>query len=299
MILQKEEDAVTAKPKGLGGVAQLTKLMEEAGVGGRGRHSPLSRWMQTHHDTFATMLADEDPSWNKVAVGFAKMKVHDGQGRPRTGECVRKTWWSVRQARAKSEAAKSSKTPQPLVPGEIAPGVWVSELDPVDVQPPQEPLEPLPAIPTGTVATSNDRPAAGSTSAPPAIVADDAATASARLILDGGDGDGLAHGDPSPDVVPSPSMTDQALPGMPAGLERESEETKATQTGSSSDVGPAAPALAPGAAEALPDLSPTPATLAPAPTPGPAAPATQNPAVVTHGKVQKPSRLWGLLKRST
>lgn len=292
MILQREEDAVTAKPKGAGGVAQLTKLMEKAGVGGRGRHSPLSRWMQAHHDAFATMLADEDPSWNKVAVGFAKMKVHDGQGRPPTGECVRKTWWSVRQARAKAEDAKRSRTPAPpsLAPDEVAPGVRFSRvagLGPIDVPQPGMPLGLQPGMSASTAKTSQGQPAADSSPALPGVVAHDTTVSAASLILDAGNGiDGLAHEGSSSEIGLLPSIADQAPSGVQVDLEREPEGIEASQTDLSVEVGPAAPALNLGAPDASQGLSPT--SVAPAPA-QPAAsinPVTQDPVTAVRGEKQ-------------
>lgn len=303
MILQGGEDAVTAKLKGPGGVAQLTKLMEKAGVGGRGRHSPLSRWMQTHYDAFATMLADEDPNWNKVAAGFAAMKVHDGQGRPPTGECVRKTWWSVRQARTKAEDAKRSRTPAPppLAPDEVAPGVRFSptaELGPIDAPQPRVPLGLQPEVSAGTAETSQDRPAADSIPALPGIVAYDTTVSAAYLILDEGDGDdGLAHEGPSSEIGPLPSITDQAPSGVQVDLGREPERVEALQTDLSVDVGPAAPALNPGAPDASPGLSLTPIAPAPAQTPASINPVTQDPVTVVPGEKQGRFRISSLWKK--
>ncbi len=290
---------MAAKRKTPGGVRQLTKLMEEAGSGGRGRHSPLYQWMQANYDDFAAMLADSRPSWNKIAAGFAAMELHDGQGRPPTGECVRKTWWSVRQARAKAEAANYSKVPQPLAPGEVALGVRlapVSEPSPVNVQT-RVSFKRHPETLSDTVATNQDRPAAESILAPPAFVARNTMADPARLILNGKDGDGLAHEHLPSDIVSPPSMTDQMAPGVLTDLGQGPNKIGAAQTGPSADIEPAAPAPTSEAAEALPDPLPIPpATLAPDLTADPMITATQEVAVIIPGGEKQSrfrlSRLW-------
>jgi len=273
-----------------GGMAEFAKLQEKAGVGGRGRRSSLTRWMGVHHDEFAAMLADRKPSWDEVAAILAAMGLRDGQGKPPDGDRARKTWWSVQREKA-GPAARCSRAPasQPLVPGEVTAGVClvpVSRPGPVDVQPPV-PLDRRPGMPAGTVATSQDRPAAESIPAPPAFVAGNTVADSARLILDGGDGDGLAHGRLPSDIVPPPSITDQVPPGVRTDLGRGPERIGAVQTEPSTDTGPAAPALNSGAAEALPDPSPIPAALAPALTPDPIIPAAQEAAVITPNGVRQ------------
>jgi hypothetical protein len=103
----------TRKPKSdARGVARLTEMLAKTPVRGRGRHSALTRWLQAHHDEFAAMLLDKQPSWEAVAAGLAAMGVCDGAHKPPTGERVRKAWWEVRQHTA---ARQSGRTEMPVV----------------------------------------------------------------------------------------------------------------------------------------------------------------------------------------
>jgi len=54
-----------------GDIGQLAALLNQAGAGGRGRRSSLARWLHTHHDAFAVMLADKRPVWEDVATALA------------------------------------------------------------------------------------------------------------------------------------------------------------------------------------------------------------------------------------
>ncbi len=103
----------TRKPRSNArGVARLAEMLTKTPVRGRGRQSPLTRWLQAHHDEFAAMLLDKQPSWEAVAAGLAAMGVRDGAHKPPTGERVRKAWWEVRQQAA---TRQSGRTEPPMV----------------------------------------------------------------------------------------------------------------------------------------------------------------------------------------
>lgn len=134
------------KPKG--GVAQLAALLDQGGMQGRGRRSSLSRWLRAHHDAFAAMLADKEPSWDEVATALAAMGLRDGEGKPPTGERTRKAWWAMRRAKAAARA-KRQGTPLPaLALGELAPGVHAAPgTDVAGVSRPRPRLDIRPATP--------------------------------------------------------------------------------------------------------------------------------------------------------
>lgn len=124
-----------------GGVAQLAALLDQGGLGGRGRRSSLSRWLRAHHDAFAAMLADKEPSWDEVAAALAAMGLRDGQDKPPTGERARKAWWTARRTKAGARARRQAAPSPPLEPGEVAPGVRAAA-------PPKAPLsQDLPPFP--------------------------------------------------------------------------------------------------------------------------------------------------------
>jgi hypothetical protein len=90
-------------------------MLAKTPVRGRGRQSALTRWLQAHHDEFAAMLLDKQPSWEAVAAGLAAMGVCDGAHKPPTAERVRKAWWEVRQ-NARARQSGRTKTPVVLQP---------------------------------------------------------------------------------------------------------------------------------------------------------------------------------------
>jgi hypothetical protein len=105
-----------------GDIGQLAALLNQAGAGGRGRRSSLARWLHTHHDAFAVMLADKRPVWEDVATALAAMGLRDGTGKPPIGERVRKAWHDVQRAKAE-QARRRAAVPTALGPGEIAPAI--------------------------------------------------------------------------------------------------------------------------------------------------------------------------------
>jgi hypothetical protein len=106
--------------------AEIQTMMDEllrTGVvsgGGRGRRSPLYRWMFARADDLKKMLDDIHPSWDAVAAVLPQTdEVKDGEGKRPNGERVRKTWYEVRSAKGwakpldKSPAPASSPMPKP------------------------------------------------------------------------------------------------------------------------------------------------------------------------------------------
>jgi hypothetical protein len=129
---------------GTGGITRLAAMLSGSAVRGRGRHSSLTRWLQAHHDEFAAMLSERQPSWEAVAKALAAMGLRDGEQKPPNGERVRKAWWYARQQAA---ARRSSQTAKPVG------GQAVSNRPPA--------LEPVPdGLPAGVerVQTSEPRP---------------------------------------------------------------------------------------------------------------------------------------------
>ena len=157
-----------SKAKGPGGVPQLVKLLDQGSLGGRGRRCSLSRWMRTHHDSFAAMLADRETSWDEIADALATMGLRDGADQPPTAERARKVWWSVRRAKAAAAAKRQgAATPVVLAPGEIAPAVYVAAAtgrSGADAPRPRVSLDIRPATP---LAEPRARPALPATSPAP------------------------------------------------------------------------------------------------------------------------------------
>jgi hypothetical protein len=112
--------------------------------GGRGRRSPLFRWMYSHADDLKKMLDDVRPSWDAVAAVLpATDYVKDGSGKRPSGERVRKTWFEVRQVKgwdapkvAPAARAATDKVPlestSPVPPASALPAGPPSDDDPDD-----------------------------------------------------------------------------------------------------------------------------------------------------------------------
>jgi hypothetical protein len=87
--------------------------------GGRGRRSPLFRWMFSRADDLKQMLDDIHPSWDAVAAVLPQTdEVRDGENKRPSGERVRKTWFEVRMAKGWTpkvpvEAKPLEKPPAP------------------------------------------------------------------------------------------------------------------------------------------------------------------------------------------
>ena len=102
---------------GAGGVSRLAAMLSDSAVRGRGRHSSLTRWLQAHHDDFAAMLIERQPSWEDVATALAAMGLRDGEQKPPNGERVRKAWWYARQGTAAKQTtvSRSGQMARPVV----------------------------------------------------------------------------------------------------------------------------------------------------------------------------------------
>jgi len=130
-------------------VTRLATLLDQGPMRGRGRTSPLARWLRAHHDEFHAMLIAKQPSWEEVAAALAAMGVHDGDDKPPAAERVRKAWWTIRRATATARATRANKPqPPPLAPGEIAPAVLaIPPPDSIDTPRPRPRLDIRPALP--------------------------------------------------------------------------------------------------------------------------------------------------------
>ena len=159
-----------AKKGAPGGVAELAKLLDQAGAGGRGRRSSLTRWMRTHHHEFVAMLADKEPSWDEVAAALATMGLRDGEDRPPTAERARKAWWGVKQAKAAVATQRTAKAATPvLAPGEIAPAVRVlpaASQAQAQAAPPRPTLDLRPAMPLNPISNATEVAGASAVASP-------------------------------------------------------------------------------------------------------------------------------------
>jgi hypothetical protein len=105
------------------------------GVGGRGRHSTLYRWLFDHADAFHRLLTDSEPSWESVAEALAAHELLDGSGKPPTGDRARKTWYEVR--RAKGWHLTGPSPPQIATAAPVSPAPPPSNPSPAVDSPPQ------------------------------------------------------------------------------------------------------------------------------------------------------------------
>jgi hypothetical protein len=148
------------KTTGANDVAQLASLLRQGGRG-RGRRSPLARWLRIHHDAFAALLDEQEPGWADVATALAAMGVCDGDGKPPTGERTRKAWWGVRRDVAQRRATKapvpptgvpaSLAVPPGLPPAPQSPEIMPAlQVTPAEVARPKLVLDIRPAIPLGS-----------------------------------------------------------------------------------------------------------------------------------------------------
>lgn len=154
-------EQTSKRASGAGGVAQLARLLAQGGLGGRGRRSSLTRWLRTHHDAFAALLATQEPSWDELAAALAGMGLLDGAGKAPAGERVRKAWWAVRRAKAAAAAGRAARlAPPALSPGEIAPAVFAAPVPGGTdggrsrLRMNLQPARPLDETKTGSLATS-------------------------------------------------------------------------------------------------------------------------------------------------
>jgi hypothetical protein len=81
--------------------AELAAFAENLGPssGGRGRHSPLFRWLDDRAEAFKRILDETRPSWKAVTEALAKEGLTNGDGKPLTRHRVQKTWYAVIEAK--------------------------------------------------------------------------------------------------------------------------------------------------------------------------------------------------------
>lgn len=123
----------------------MDQLLKTSAIGGgRGRRSPLFRWMHARADDLKKMLDDVRPSWDAVAAVLPQIdEVKDGEGKRPNGERVRKTWFEVRQAKG-WDAPKRDKPPAPASP-KLTPNLDVTQVaqtNPSDDPPPRHTFRP-------------------------------------------------------------------------------------------------------------------------------------------------------------
>lgn len=136
--------------------AQMTILIARSARQGRGRLSPLSKWLVARHDAFASMLSEYPASWTAIADALAAIGVTDGKGNAPTAERVRKTWWDARQRVSAKRAQTSAVHSQPG-PDEITHGVL--SVQEVERAPrPRPRLKIRPALPRDPVASPTTSP---------------------------------------------------------------------------------------------------------------------------------------------
>ncbi|MGI4942719.1 MAG: hypothetical protein ACRYHQ_19505 [Janthinobacterium lividum] len=268
-----------AKPKiaiPKGSVAELDALLEQDGMGGRGRRSSLSRWLRNNHDEFAAMLATKDPGWDKVAVGLGKMGLLDGGGKPPTGARVRKVWWETRRDRCAAQPAIQAA-------GDIAPAVRAVPAGEQDGDNRPRPIVP-PGIHAGTSAAVSG---AGQLHSEPS-----SSLASPEVVTLAGDPDPTSS---IPDQKQDRDTHSRRMDRqMDVAALAGSEEPSGTQ--GRPDVG--SDQLEVARADALAEASPALPSLQPALAPQPIVPSTRNAPAATPGKKLGALEALKLWKRS-
>lgn len=78
---------------------------------GRGRHSPLFRWLYARVEPFERLLGETRPSWDAVVAVLAKEGLTNGDGKPLSRRRVQKTWYSVLRAKAGQQPHLSPSAP--------------------------------------------------------------------------------------------------------------------------------------------------------------------------------------------
>jgi hypothetical protein len=69
------------------------------GSGGRGRRSPLFRWLYQRAEAFKRILETGQPSWDSVRTALIALDLRDAAGNPPTLRCVQNTWYAVKRAK--------------------------------------------------------------------------------------------------------------------------------------------------------------------------------------------------------
>lgn len=97
--------------------ADLRAFTEKLGPGssGRGRHSPLFRYLYERAEAFKRLLDDKRPSWDAITHVLTDEGLTNARGMPLTRCRVQKTWYAVQRAQKRLE-----KTPRPEKPAPTA-----------------------------------------------------------------------------------------------------------------------------------------------------------------------------------
>ncbi len=59
---------------------------------GRGREAVLTLWLRVNRQRFAEMLAEEGATWPELAAALSRLGIKDGDGKPPSGDRLRKAW---------------------------------------------------------------------------------------------------------------------------------------------------------------------------------------------------------------
>lgn len=103
------------------GVERLLEALQRSSAigGGRGRRSPLYRWLRARHDQLLPVLdvhAGGAPNWIVVAEVLRGEGVTDGSGKAPSSERVRKTWWMLRKDLKAFASGKTQRLPVAVKP---------------------------------------------------------------------------------------------------------------------------------------------------------------------------------------
>jgi len=85
------------------------------GSSGRGRHSPLFRYLYDHADAFKRVLEEIRPSWGAITDALAKEGLTNGVGQPLSRSRVQKAWYAVEQTKARTKPEQRPPDPAPVV----------------------------------------------------------------------------------------------------------------------------------------------------------------------------------------
>lgn len=112
-------------------LAQIVAQIEKARSGGRGRRSPLYRWLREHHDKLVVEFDRVGPAWDTLAAALGDGGVLDGRGKRPTGRGARDAWFRVRKdvKREKTDQGHATKTAVRLIPAP-APAPAMTPADP-------------------------------------------------------------------------------------------------------------------------------------------------------------------------
>jgi hypothetical protein len=99
----------------------IRRHLESSTGRGRGRRSPLYRWMASNADAFGQMLTETQPTWESVAKGLAAAGLKDGYGNLPTAKRAQMTWASVQKDRAAKPIRQQPPPRQKSEPSSAAP----------------------------------------------------------------------------------------------------------------------------------------------------------------------------------